>query len=847
MRRINSHIIAFLKLIVIAGGFQCIAAQPVLAQASMAPSEVARSISYAGEMLLAQATYWWRHGSPQKAMASLTQLLDHEPNSADGLAMLAEIAAEQGQGDVARANLEHLHQTHPDDPRLPRLDLVVKRGVIDPQLLAKARAALQAGRSEEAVGLYRQAMHGDVPPSSMAREFYSALGNTDQGFQDAVTGMAKLVTDDPSDLLTQLAYAQLLTVQDASREEGVTRLTALQDFAPVANEAATSLHQSLLGLPNDTRSIPYFEAYLKRHPDDTEIQQRLGFVRNPVLTPEVAAARARDKAFAAIKANRLGEAEAAFQQALAVDADDADALGGMGLIRARQNRLPEARTLLTRAATLDLQWEDARKSLDAAGIASTAASTAARDAAIRGYAQVQRLANQGDTVEAEQQLLKLMNGGGNVGNFVQLGSIQAIGGRLPDAETSFRRALSMEPTNKDAISGLANVLVRQGHDAEVTAMLPSLSPAQRQTIEHAQAEKLRTAALATNAPAARSDLLRQAVALDPANPWLRFAYAQALQKQGLAGNARQVMGDVAQVDVNDPQAVQAQLAFAQQSGNDDRALILITRVPPSRWTQQMRDLFDSSQLRQQIQQATASGSPVAVSSRLQALAGQPDPTGDRTAAIARALIRAHDRTTASKVLRDALRNLTTPRQSLAYASVLLELGLDRDARSLVRGTNPATLPPDLQQVRGHLLDGIAIRQSDRLNEQGQGDEAMKALAPRIAESPGQPAVDMARARVLQQQGNSDAALLLDKSVLQRDQTDLDARAAAVQAALGAGEDREARRLVAEGLAMAPDDPRAHLMAARLAQSRGDNGTALREYEAARVTRSKQLAQMRAAP
>jgi hypothetical protein len=37
------------------------------------------------------------------------------------------------------------------------------------------------------------------------------------------------------------------------------------------------------------------------------------------------------------------------------------------------------------------------------------------------------------------------------------------------------------------------------------------------------------------------------------------------------------------------------------------------------------------------------------------------------------------------------------------------------------------------------------------------------------------------------------------------------------------------------------------MAARLAQSRGDNGTALREYEAARVTRSKQLAQMRAAP
>ena len=73
--------------------------------------------------------------------------------------------------------------------------------------------------------------------------------------------------------------------------------------------------------------------------------------------------RDRQRGFDALQANRLGDAEAAFQAALAINAGDADALGGMGLVRQRQNCGPEARDLLERAiaAAPDkaAQWQSA--------------------------------------------------------------------------------------------------------------------------------------------------------------------------------------------------------------------------------------------------------------------------------------------------------------------------------------------------------------------------------------------------------------------------------------------------------------------------------------------------------
>jgi tetratricopeptide (TPR) repeat protein len=91
----------------------------------------------------------------------------------------------------------------------------------------------------------------------------------------------------------------------------------------------------LLWLAVRGSSIPLYYEWLTQHPKDAEIADRLEKAREE--QKRIDADTARIDAFSQLNAGHVDEAEKGFQQALAYNAKDAAALGGVGLVAERQH------------------------------------------------------------------------------------------------------------------------------------------------------------------------------------------------------------------------------------------------------------------------------------------------------------------------------------------------------------------------------------------------------------------------------------------------------------------------------------------------------------------------------
>lgn len=783
-------------------------------------------------VLIEQARFWQAQFQPDRAVDALNRVLVLDAGNADALAMLAAIQAERGDRAAGQATLLRLRERNPADPRIAGIDAALRAGTVDQGALAEARRLAQEGRGADAVQRYQRIFRGDTPPAALSTEYYQALAGTEGGWERARDGLARLVIAAPGDLRAQLAYAELLTYREATRADGVARLRALAANPTIAGGANQALRRAVLWLPDAPASVPPIEAELARNPGDAELARKLESARNPGTDP---AGRERVSAFAALDRNRLADAERGFREALARDANDAEATGGLGVLRLRQGRLAEARTLLARAIQLDpskrAQWQAALN-----GAATGGATN-------REYAEVTRLADRGEYDRAEALLRRLMGGGGNAGNYLQLGDIQGRAGRLSEAEASFRASLAGQPGNGPALVGLAGVLARQGRDEEADELFARAESTGRDrgAIGRIRAEQLRLRAAGAADPVAQTGLYRAAVVSDPANPWIRLELARALLRQNRGGEARGVMADVAEGARPDPQTVQAALIFAQESGDLDGASRLIARLPPGVRTPEMQEVQARVAFGGELRQAAALRGR-AGRARLLALAAQPDPTGFRGGEIARVLFAAGDRPGGREAVATALAATRRPtaEQHLAYSGALLAAGLTDDAAALADGIDAARLPPGQAQSAERLRNGIAVREADALNEQGRVADAFDQLAPQLAANPADPDLNMALGRLYQAARNPAEALAINEAVLRGDAGNVEVRRSAVAAAIAAGELARADALVRDGLQLLPQEPRIYVMAADVARARGNNGRALRELRTARDLRRQQL-------
>jgi cellulose synthase operon protein C len=791
--------------------------------------------SAAAKVLLDQANYWHAQNRPQDAERALDRLLLLEPDNADALGLVAQLQAERGDRAAAQASLTRLRAVRPDDPRIAAAEQAIRQGSVDPAGLAEARRLAQEGHNAEAIARYQRLFRGSEPPAGLAVEYYETLAGTQGGSDAAQAGLARVVAANPNNLRAQLAYAQLLTYQEPTRVEGIRRLAALAQNPEIASAAGKAWRQALEWLPIDAPSIPAYQGWLTGHPSDGGISALVEQARNPRRTPTDEAAATRSAGFVALNSGQIKEAEADFQAALAKNQQDPDALGGLGLVRLRQGNAAEARTLLSRAIAADpehkARWEQA---LSGASVGEDYA--AARTAVQRGQLDA-----------AERQLRAIIARGGDVaGAQAMLADVLSRRGDLAGAEAQYRAVLARQPNNADALVGLAQVLGKQGRSAEAEALLDrAQSAGDNRAVGRIRADALRQQAAAAQDPAVKEALLRAAVGADPNDPWTRLDLARTLAATGKKLEARQVMAEVTGAAHPSVDALRAGALFASEDGRPNDATALIDRLPASARTPDMRALLAQAHLQTEIRNAMSlrAISPAAAREKLMTLAAQPDPDGARGVAIARAFLEMGNPAGAREALATAQAATREPTsaQRIAYAGILLQAGDERGAQILIHALDATTgLTPQQSADLNRLRAGSAIRQADALNTEGRQADAYDVLAPALSRDPTDPGLNMALGRLYARDDRPGKALAINQALLERDPANLDARRAALDAAIQARDWTGAEALVNEGKRLAPDDPRTWMMSATLNRARGNTRRALEDLKQAQALRRQEV-------
>jgi cellulose synthase operon protein C len=791
--------------------------------------------STAAKVLMDQANYWFAQNKPEEAERPLDRLLRTEPDNPDALALLAQIQAQRGDRTKAQATLGHLQALRPNDPHIASVAQAIRVGSIDPAALAEARRLAQEGHNAEAVARYQRLFQGTTPPASMAAEYYGTLAGTEGGWESAQAGMAQAAAAAPGDMRAQLAYAQLLTYREQTRLDGIRRLAVLAHTQETSAAATMAWHQALEWMPVDSISIPAYEAWLAVYPTDGGISGRLEQAHNPPRTPADEASLKRSAGFAALNANRVQDAETAFQTVLAQSPQDPDALGGLGLVRLRQGNVAEARTILSRAIAADpahkARWEAA---LQGASIGED-------------YAAARTMIQRGQLDAAERQLRAIIASGGDIGGAqLMLADVLSRRGDLAGAETQYRAALARQPSNADALVGLAQILNRQGRSTEAEALLDrAQSAGNSRAVERLRGDGLRQQAAGTTDPVAREALLRAASAANPSDPWTRLDLARALVASGKKAEARLIMAEVTGGPNPSTDALRAGAMFAAEDGRPADAVAFVGRLPPAARTPDMRALLAQAGLQNDIRNAIglSAVSRGAAREKLLALAAQPDPDGVRGVAIARAFLQMHDPAGAREALvtAQAATRTPTPSQRIAYAGILLQAGDERGAKMLIQALDGTSgLSAEQTAALDRLRAGTAIREADRLNTDHRQADAYDALAPALARDPDNADINLALGRLYAGADKPRKALAVSQAVLARDPANLDARRAALNAAVQASDWTRGAALVREGTATAPDDPQVWLMSATFNRARGNPQRAYDDLKRAQALRRQEI-------
>ncbi len=804
---------------------------PSSATAGPTPSAAIKPGASAGlTVLLGRARLAGDQGRIAEAREALSRALRIAPDDADALVLQAQIEAAIGSPQAAATAMARLRAVHPDDPRIPRVAQALVVGQIDPAALAEARRLGQANRGREALAAYQHLFNGQPPPDSLAAEYFETLAGTEGGWPAARDGLQQAAARNPGDTRIQLAYARILTYRDATRLDGIDRLAVLvAKGGPDASSAEAAWRQAAIWLPATPASAPALQAFLAGHPNDAGVRQRLEMALNPPKAPPDVAGQDRMDGFAALNAGRLDEAERLFQDALQRNDRDADATGGLGIVRLRQGKTAEARTYLQRAITLDPADRDRWQ-------AALAGATSADDAAA-----AQALLRRGDTVAGEAALRRL--GGSRPDLYVMLAQAQARQGNTEAAESTYRAVLARDPANVTALIALSGLLTQQGKTAEAEDLLArAAANGGPREAGAARAQLLRQQAAATTDPQVQIGLYQAAAAADP-SPWIRLDLARAQVKARQVEAARATMAELTDGPHATIEALQAGIIFANEIHDLPMATALIARLPARGLTPDLLALRARAALQADIQDALALADPAATRQRLLALAAAPDPDGSRGAEVARAFAGLGDKEGARQAISTAMavNRAPSPAARLAYAGALLGAGDAEQAARLVAGLDAAGgLTPEQRISLDGLRAGLAVTLSDQLNASGHTAAAYDRLAPVLAQQPDNPDLNLALGRLYQTASRPQAALNVDLAALRRDPTNAEARRAAVGVAIREGQMARAAQLAAEGLELTPNEPAAWEAAADVAQARGRTREVLRDLQQARNLRRQQI-------
>lgn len=803
----------------------------------------------ASGQIASQARYWEQKGRFDLARESWLKLLRVDPGSADALAGLAAAEIRSGRPEMAKQYLQGLRSLDPQHPQLSKLETQLATGAASGSggELERARELARLQRYDQAIAEYQRVFGGKPPEGPVALEYWQTLAGAEGGWAEARTGLERLVKDNPGNADYRIALAQHLTYREETRRQGLDQLMALADGDAGRQPVQPVWRQALLwmgGRPQDAR---YFQAYLQRYGEDTQVSSKLAAARTGVGGPGVAAAgggtprvdargRALKNAWTLFNAGKIEESERAFESLRAKNSRDADALAGLGVIRLRQDRFTESRELLQQASKLSPgragQWREAL-------------------ASARFWEQV-RLADAdrkaGRLPDAERRLRAALAAAPGIAAKepsvrLTLADTLLAQHRAAEAEQIYREALARDPANVDAARGLMSALAQSGRVSEALALYRKLSPEQQQAIGPVgslQAMALRqqaAQALAVNDESGAERLLNEALLADPSNTWPRLDLARLYLRQDRRDEARSL---VDALPVSGPQRgeasyVRALLAAEEQNWYD--GLMWLEQVPDAERSRDMAAVQQRLWVRYQTERAAVLARQGRRDEALALLAGV-EPYAQSPELLGGVAFAYTETGEAGRGLYLLRQEIARNPQSdadlrLAYAGLLLRLKqnaeFDMVVDQLARG--PRLLPRQ-EGALTELRIAQRLRQADTVRQGGDVARAYDLLEPALRANPSDPRLVMALGNLYAQAGEYDRAASLYRYALNLDSRNLEAYEGMVQAGLASGRDDEVDRYLADAMRIAPDSSKLHTLAGRVAKARGEDGRALKHFRRA---------------
>ncbi|EYC52798.1 hypothetical protein AZ34_04315 [Hylemonella gracilis str. Niagara R] len=753
----------------------------------------------AQEALLAQVKLWQERGRDDRAREALAKLLRVAPNDPDAHAQLSYIELRAGQPEAARLSLARLRALQPLHPDIARLDTLFRLEGADQSKLAQARAWAREGQPEPALALLRQIYPVGPPTGDLALEYWQIVAATEQGWEPALTGLQELMATYPDTPRYRLAWAEHVTTRQPDDAAALQVLRDLSQDPQLERPARTAWRSAMLRLPPQPASLALIETYLAQEkvPDST-VQAHLAGLRATI---------ARERALQADPAYRAGraglalleqddptrreQAEVLLLRSLAARPNDAEVLGGLGLLRMRQGRHAEAQVQFRRA-----QARDPANSRWGELLAVSRYWGAMREGGdafdVRDDARAEARLNEAIAIDPAEPAA-----------WVLLGRLRAAQGRDSDAERHWKQALALTPDHAGATEALVALYLRQGRERDVRVLLSSLDHPQalRATVASVRADLYREQAdraLAQGRDADAERHLKLALAHMPDHAGTTEALVRLYLRQGRERDARVLLSRLdrpqddllASVAAGRASLRQEQAAQALAQGRDDEALRLLERAA--------RDDADDPWLRLRL-------------ARLYAARGDPDQ-GDAlfTALLSRV----------SRPLDEA------DRAGALHAYALYQSGLERDSAALATldGIAPARRDASIRELQRRLQLRRIAREA-RLDP-ARAEADYRAL---LRDDPDHREAVLGLIELLVAGGrHAEARVLIDAQLDQIQEATPDQAADLVAALLALGDTQRAWHVIQARLAEQPDPSHARILAyaARLAREEGRMGLAI---------------------
>ncbi|MFJ3369109.1 cellulose synthase subunit BcsC-related outer membrane protein [Pseudomonas sp. NPDC086251] len=776
--------------------------------------------------LVEQGQYWQTRDNAARAAEAWEKVLRLDPNQPDALYGMGLIGVKQNKPEQAQQYLARLQALAPRPWLAAQLEQDI--ALAQPQniaLLDEARRLADGDQRDQATEVFRKLFAGRTPEGKVGREFYTNLAFNDASWPEARKGLERLLRETPNDSILALFLAKHLVRHEDSRPDGIRALAKLSTRTDIAGDADESWRLALVwtGAPTAAQ-VPLFEEFLKVHPDDQEIRDLMNKGKSQSSTTGAPAWQQDPLVARGLQALEKGDqagAEQAFAARLKNKPDDADALGGLGVVRQQQNRFGEAEQLLNRAiANGGTRWKPALDN-------------------VRYWALLQQARDQAKTQPAKAQAtiaqaMRLNPNG--IDARLTLADIQAQAGQLDAAQANYRQVLSVQRGNVQAAQGLVNVLSQTGQADEALRLLDTLPAAQQAEMGGGARLRALRSTQAAKLAEQRGDTrgaqqaLVQAVQDDPDNVWTRFDLARLYLKTGESQKARDLIDSYLKAHPTNIDALYTSALLSVEMEQWNAAQATISRIPVERRTADMQELADQITLTVQIKLAASIAKrgqrqeALALLDRLQPVASR---SPERMATLAAAYVDAGDPARAQSMMRDVIARTPTPSADLMlqYANLQLKTGDDAQVNSILRGLQNQQMSVATRKRYDDVLYQYRIRQADILRENGDLAAAYDTLAPALASRPGDAGAVSALARMYASSGDNAKAFELYKPLLQHQPNDPQILLNAADAAVQAHDIGYADRALEQFLKLETYDPQSLTEAARIYRSMGKSSQA----------------------